>query len=253
MPRSKIFIHTTVIAFIFTGIFAFCSDSDAQDNNTRVRVDEATIEKGYTVIHDRGGIRFAVTPGQVDQEVTAVLKDKEINTATLPSDKGIASKAYSFDMVGQEHNPIVTTRPSWIAIKYTTSSYIEKAIYHWDNNRKSWIELPSTMDTVNKYVKAITHLPYSQVVVLEKAEPQAEYSGIASWYESGQTMTAAMNKFNIGDTVRVTNTANDKTCTVEIIDRGPYSPGRIIDLSDDAFEVLAPLSLGLIDVKVEKF
>lgn len=239
--------------FILTvGVFVFSLNSQANQNATRLRIDQKTIIKGYTVAHDNNNIRFAVTPNQVDQEVYVVLKNRGLEDNPLPENKKVVSQIYSFDMIGKEYNPIITKRPSWIALRYNSSDNTEKAIYYWDSNRNNWIKLPSSVDTENKYVRAITHLPYSKVAVLEEAKSQKAYTGTASWYHSGQSMTAAMKQFNIGDKVKVTNLANNKSCLVTIIDRGPFVFGWIIDLSEDAFASLAPLSEGLIKVKVEK-
>ncbi len=240
-------------ATLILGVLFMCPSAKAASDDTRLRIDSATIKKGYTVTHNGQAIRFAVTPDQVDQEVYVTLKTINLDDTPLPVNKKLASKVYSFDMIGREYNPIITTRPSWIAIHFTTSINVEKTIHYWDSNRVAWVELPSRMDKVNNYVQAITHLPYSKVAILEERPPQDEYDGIASWYESGEKMTAAMNYFELGDTVKVTNVDNGKSCQVEIIDRGPTTPDRIIDLSDDAFEKLAPLSWGLIEVKVEKY
>lgn len=38
--------------------------------------------------------------------------------------------------------------------------------------------------------------------------------------------------------------------TVKVNDRGPYTGGRIIDLSQAAFEVIAPLSQGVAHVSI---
>ncbi len=70
-------------------------------------------------------------------------------------------------------------------------------------------------------------------------------------YDASQ-MTAAHRTLPFGSHVRVTNTENGQSVVVRINDRGPYGQqGRIIDLSKAAFEAIAPLSRGVIDVKVE--
>ncbi len=51
--------------------------------------------------------------------------------------------------------------------------------------------------------------------------------------------------------MKVTNLKNGRSVTVRINQRGPFVEGRVIDLSDDAFERLAPLGDGTIKVKVE--
>jgi uncharacterized protein YabE (DUF348 family) len=74
-------------------------------------------------------------------------------------------------------------------------------------------------------------------------------TGKGTWY-GAPSMTAAHPTLPFGTVVRVTNLENGKTVTVTIRDRGPYGEGRIIDLSKDAFAALAPLSEGVIPVRI---
>jgi rare lipoprotein A len=74
-------------------------------------------------------------------------------------------------------------------------------------------------------------------------------TGVATWYER-TGMVAAHKTLPFGTEVTVTNLANGRQVTVVINDRGPYASGRIIDLSDDAFAALAPLSRGTINVRI---
>jgi uncharacterized protein YabE (DUF348 family) len=75
-------------------------------------------------------------------------------------------------------------------------------------------------------------------------------TGAASWYR-GDGLIAAHRSLPMGSTVKVTNLSNGKSVVVRIADRGPWVDGRVIDLSDDAFERLAPLGKGTIKVKVQ--
>lgn len=75
-------------------------------------------------------------------------------------------------------------------------------------------------------------------------------TGKASWYRQPGLM-AAHRTLPFGTVVRVTNLANGKQVTVTIRDRGPYIDGRIIDLSDTAFQQLSPTSRGVLNVKIE--
>ena len=52
-----------------------------------------------------------------------------------------------------------------------------------------------------------------------------------------------------GTLVTVTDVATGRSVTVVIDDRGPFAPGRIIDLSPEAFSVLSPLGRGVLDVQ----
>jgi resuscitation-promoting factor RpfB len=75
--------------------------------------------------------------------------------------------------------------------------------------------------------------------------------GDASWYSfaPGSGFTAAHPWLPFGTVVTVTNVANGKSVQVVINDRGPFG-GRIIDLSDEAFARIAPLSQGVCRVRL---
>lgn len=78
------------------------------------------------------------------------------------------------------------------------------------------------------------------------------HRGAASWYAYTGTMAAANPWLPKGSHVRVTNTDNGKSVIVVINDRGPFAPGRIIDLDKVAFEKIASLGAGVINVKMEE-
>jgi len=63
--------------------------------------------------------------------------------------------------------------------------------------------------------------------------------------------TAASPYLPLGTHVTVTNTENGKSVDLKINDRGPYTDGRIIDLSKKAAEKLDMKKDGVADVTVE--
>jgi rare lipoprotein A len=86
--------------------------------------------------------------------------------------------------------------------------------------------------------------------------------GIASYYWQDQmtasgevfdkrAMTAAHPTLPFGTLVAVTNLRNGKKTVVRINDRGPFKPGRIIDVSEAAAEILDMQARGLAPVKLE--
>jgi rare lipoprotein A len=88
---------------------------------------------------------------------------------------------------------------------------------------------------------------------------RADESCTASFYDEGTrtasgepfdpgAMTAAHRTLPFGTVVTVTDTDNGRSVSVRINDRGPYWPGRCIDLTRAAFERLAPASRGVIPV-----
>lgn len=99
---------------------------------------------------------------------------------------------------------------------------------------------------------------------LSSSIPAQEF-GIASVYQDkfhgkitayGRTynkneLVAAHKKHLPGTFLRVTRLDNKKQVTVEVIDRGPFVTGRIIDLSSQAAKVLGMLEEGVANVKVE--
>jgi rare lipoprotein A len=97
------------------------------------------------------------------------------------------------------------------------------------------------------------------------AKPLVIETGIASWYgapyhnrrgSNGEVydmhaMTAAHRTLPLGSIVRVTEIATGNSVLVRITDRGPFIPGRIIDLSQAAAKKLGLVQKGTANVKVE--
>ena len=74
--------------------------------------------------------------------------------------------------------------------------------------------------------------------------------GPASWYEASGDV-CAHRTLPFGTIVRVTNLGNGKQVSCRVGDRGPYTGGRIIDLSRDGFAAIAALETGVIQVRIE--
>jgi rare lipoprotein A len=115
--------------------------------------------------------------------------------------------------------------------------------------------------------------PLRQVSTRPKRAPQEvalgpirfRSQGMASWYGPGfhgnqsasgeifneNAMTAAHRTLPFGTLVQVTNLDNGRTVTVRINDRGPFSGGRVIDLSAGAARVLGLIQSGVAPVRLE--
>ena len=97
------------------------------------------------------------------------------------------------------------------------------------------------------------------------AKPLATEIGRASWYgppyhnrvgSNGEVynmhaMTAAHRTLPLGSVVRVTNLKTGHAALVRITDRGPFIPGRVLDLSLAAARKLDVYSPGVAEVRVE--
>jgi uncharacterized protein YabE (DUF348 family) len=77
-------------------------------------------------------------------------------------------------------------------------------------------------------------------------------TGDATWYDPPWSgLTAASPWIPFGTPVLVTDLATGRAVIVVIDDRGPFAPGRIIDLSPEAFSVLSPLGRGVLHVSID--
>jgi rare lipoprotein A len=87
--------------------------------------------------------------------------------------------------------------------------------------------------------------------VTEPGTGATTQQGQATWYDPPWSgLTAAHPWLPFGTQVTVTDLATGRSVTVVIDDRGPFSPGRVIDLAPEAFSVLAPLGHGVLQVSL---
>jgi len=135
-------------------------------------------------------------------------------------------------------------------------------------------EIPSPSQPLPKASKPVENTTPSQPVeegnlaepaIPPGAKPIETETGLASWYgppyhnrrgSNGEVynmhaMTAAHRTFPLGSIVRVTNLKTGSTALVRITDRGPFIPGRIVDLSLAAARKVDVWQPGIAEVKVE--
>jgi rare lipoprotein A len=98
---------------------------------------------------------------------------------------------------------------------------------------------------------------------LPAVEPAAAQRGTASWYgrecsstASGErydpnSLTAAHRTLPFGTLVRVTNLTSKRSTVVRINNRGPFTKGRIIDVSQAAARELQMIRSGTARVAIE--
>lgn len=124
---------------------------------------------------------------------------------------------------------------------------------------------PAPIDPDRNYYKVGS--PYVIQGIRYEPEEDESYAetGIASWYGPGfhgkltangeifdeNALTAAHKTLPMPSLVRVTNLENGRALVVRINDRGPFAPGRIIDMSRHGARLLGFEKQGLARVKVE--
>ena len=96
----------------------------------------------------------------------------------------------------------------------------------------------------------------------QTAKTQLASYGVASFYSEEQ-QTANGEKFNpseltaahptlpFGSRLRVTNLATGRSVVVRVNDRGPFVPGRVVDVSYSAAETLGIVHRGIAKVKLD--
>jgi rare lipoprotein A len=133
-------------------------------------------------------------------------------------------------------------------------------------------ELHPTRQASLERVRTVASVTHRRVASVRKHTPFASHrdaadtrvasQGVASFYTEG-TQTASGEKFDthdltaahptlpFGTKLRVTNVATGRSVTVRVNDRGPYVPGRIVDVSYSAAESLGMVGKGIANVKLD--
>ena len=103
------------------------------------------------------------------------------------------------------------------------------------------------------------HTPFAPK---DAGERKIAAQGVASFY-SEDTQTASGEKFDareltaahptlpFGTKLRVTDVKTGRSVTVRVNDRGPYVPGRIVDVSHSAAAELGMIGKGLANVRLD--
>jgi rare lipoprotein A len=98
-------------------------------------------------------------------------------------------------------------------------------------------------------------------------KPVSTEVGLASWYGppyhnrkgadgtvfDENALTAAHRELPMGTMVRVTNLSTNQSVVARITDRGPFVPGRTLDLSKAAAQAIGLYRMGVAKVRVEAY
>ncbi len=214
-----------------------------------VPFDAELISKGYTIASPSNDFRLGIFPDVLSGPTDFVLKRRDFAAApVLPEGWVALSDYWEFDVV--DKTAYDGTAPVIVQMEYQDLPYPKKVVF-W--NGTEWQEIPSQLVTVEnkQLMRAFFHLPYARFLVVGE---EVMTSGVASWYAYKDCDCAASPDFPKGSVVRVTSQYSGKFVDVTINDYGPdrsIHPDRVIDLDVVAFEKLAPLGAGLINVDVE--
>jgi rare lipoprotein A len=139
------------------------------------------------------------------------------------------------------------------------SSVVSKQSALYAPSRQAAPERVRTASIVRRQ-PTVAHAPF--VTHEPAAGTKTASQGIASFYSEG-TQTASGEKFDpneltaahptlpFGTKLRVTNVTNGQSVTVRVNDRGPYVPGRVVDVSYSAAQTLGMVGGGVAKVKLD--
>jgi rare lipoprotein A len=128
-------------------------------------------------------------------------------------------------------------------------------------SRQASLPHDRTASVTNRRVATVRkHTPFARH---HHATPtQVASQGIGSFYTEDQEtasgekfdtheLTAAHRTLPFGTRLRVTNLATGRSVTVRVNDRGPYIPGRVVDVSGSAANELGIVESGIAKVKLD--
>ena len=118
-----------------------------------------------------------------------------------------------------------------------------------DTQERAEVAAPKSAEAAAPKAAAAGARPTARPSTTPATLPPRTAAGDASWYQAAPG-TCAHPTLPFGTVVTIVDVANGHTATCTVDDRGPYHGGRIIDLSYDVFEKLAPVGLGVIDVRL---
>jgi rare lipoprotein A len=141
------------------------------------------------------------------------------------------------------------------------SSVVAKRPEPLVGSRQASLEHNRTTSLTNRRVAIVKkHTPFASDKTA--ANTKVASQGVASFYTEG-TQTASGEKFDtheltaahptlpFGTRLRVTSVATGKSVTVRVNDRGPFIPGRVVDVSYGAAETLGMVEGGIAKVRLD--
>lgn len=257
-----------ILFFSFFSL-AFLSPIQAQELEVVVstQFDADTIVKGYTLESSDGLMRLGIRPNTLNVSTRIEVKtlDPFVMHDTLSSFEGspvdeletrsLLGNIYLFDIINKDSYDGKDF--FFLEIKYPEAEsedarlHGRRRIYFWNGVKEVWEELPSQDNPETESVRGLIHLPYARLAIFEDEIPEV---GAASWYSYKGCDCAASPDYPKGSYLVVTPLDDQtKSVTVLVNDYGPdrtVHPDRVIDLDRVAFQKLASLGLGLIDVRV---
>ncbi|MEI6288601.1 MAG: septal ring lytic transglycosylase RlpA family protein [bacterium] len=262
MSKIKINYFLLISVFVFSLFFSVSiKTAKAEDF-----FDFGSINGDYTWASPKGDVKFSVTSNTDSFSFsTMMIAGKNdissvynISSTTLPADDLYLIKFLSYNISN-------ASTSIQVSLRYTPDNNHQE-VYFYDTAQEQFVKINSQRNTIAHTLSFIW--PGSESLIFGLFN-EPSVSGRASWYTHPKyknDLIAASTDFAINSKVKVTSLTSGKSVIVTIKDYGPKQcndwtakekkqlgncQNRILDLSKNAFKVLAPLGAGIIQVMAE--
>lgn len=160
--KKTLLISTLGLALL--GVF-FCSENVLATEVLQkgVLLDEATIERGYTLQTNDAAVRVGIQPNTFYEPAWVKIKSVEGETLNAPTGKQFVSDVYVYDI--RVENPQVLPKLVWLALSFESTNDSDKQIAFYNRVSEEWQFVPTK--TVGSEARAGLPFPYSKVAVFE--------------------------------------------------------------------------------------
>lgn len=197
--------------------------------------------------------QLVITPPKTWSNFDFTITFKTFDHLTYPENQLRITNIYEYDIKSKQ--ALSLDQPIKIKLNYFNNNNHAKDLYYWDNNKQQWINWPASNFFREQYLTAQLSFKYVRFAIFE--QPTAE-EGTASWYKYKNCLCAASRDYPKGTILKITNINENyknylKSVIVKINDYGPQEwTNNLIDLDKKAFQQLASLKSGIINVRIEK-
>ncbi|WP_245927570.1 septal ring lytic transglycosylase RlpA family protein [Aphanothece hegewaldii] len=241
----------TTISLVSSAEATFGSSSTdlvAKEQSTTESTLKSTTETQSTTVDLRNN--FAPSQNEPNSKSTAIESSESLSTFPAVPEPETLTKPTN-DAV-----PVSKPQPKQTAVTTPISNI---------NAAPTKKTQPTRINSTTVPSKAPAKVSSRPQTAQTKSRVAARKQGMASWYGPGfhgrrtangesfnqHGMTAAHRTLPIGTRVKVTNLNNGRSVVVRINDRGPFSGGRIIDLSKGAARLIGVMQSGVAPVLLE--
>lgn len=253
MNKNKLTIAFILLFFLLFSFQPAKSEENSNLTNKRKSFTIAPADALNTFSAELSGqFKLSVIPELLNSTTTLVLTEIS-DLITVPWQLKQVSKIFQYDFTNPD---ALNKKPIYLHLKCAVNNKYLNQVYFYDNNKKAWRPLPTRITNTNTAVVATTNLSFSKIAVF--SNPRILAAGKASWYKYKGGDFAASPDFPKGSRIRVHIISPYKNkfpfIDVTINDYGPnreISPDLVIDLDKLAFNKIAPLGAGKINIRIE--